>query len=172
MLLFITRKDRKANPILYCQYTGNEHRHTTHNLAHERLHPQKEMCIRDRGDVVERHIHLFVLLVLVVVVLFQCQCLLILDDLLHELHGGVVRARIFLLFGLHHDFREHDVSRLQFDVQHPGAGFQFYFLGDVAYGGERQLIPAFAGFHLDVYKRQASRCLAPRLPAVSLAAIC
>ena len=37
---------------------------------------------------------------------------------------------------------------MQFDVQHPGAGFQFYFLGDIAYGGERQLIPAFAGFHL------------------------
>lgn len=54
----------------------------------------------------------------------------------------------FSFWGLHHDLGEHDVIRLQFDVQHPGAGFQFYFLGDIAYGGERQLIPAFAGFHL------------------------
>ena len=100
------------------------------------------------GDVVERHLHLFVLLVLVVVVLFQFQRLLVLDDLLHELHGGVVLAGIFLLLGLHHDLGEHDVVRLQFDVQHPGAGLQFHFLGDIAYGGERQLIPAFAGFHL------------------------
>ena len=78
-----------------------------------------------------RHLHLFVLLVLVVVVIFQFQRLLVLDDLLHELLGGVVLAGIFLLLGLHHDLGEHDVIRLQFDVQHPGAGFQFYFLGDI-----------------------------------------
>ncbi len=44
------------------------------------------------GDIVERHFHFLVFLILVVVVLFQFQRLFVFDDLLHELHGGVVLA--------------------------------------------------------------------------------
>jgi len=101
-----------------------------------------------RRDVVDGHLHLLVFLVLVVVVLLELQGFLVLDDLLHELHGGVVLARVLLFLGLDDDFGKHHVGGCQLYVEYFRAGGELHFLGDVAYGGEGQFIPAFTCLHL------------------------
>ena len=101
-----------------------------------------------RRDVVDGHLHLLVLLVLVIVVLLQLQGFLVLDDFLHELYGRVVLARVLLFLGLDNNLGEHHVGRSQLHVEYFCAGGEFHFFGDVTYGGECQLIPAFTSLYL------------------------
>ena len=99
------------------------------------------------SDVVERHLHLLVFLVLVVVVLLELQGALVLDDFLHELHGGVVLARVFLFLRFDDDLGEHHVGGRQLHVEPLGAGCEAHFLGDVSDGGEGEFVPALACLH-------------------------
>ena len=101
-----------------------------------------------RRDVVDGHLHLLVLLVLVIVVLLQLQGFLVLDDFLHELYGRVVLARVLLFLGLDNNLGEHHIGRSQLHVEYFLCRGRISLFGDVTYGGECQLIPAFTSLYL------------------------
>ena len=71
------------------------------------------------------------------------------DHLLHQFHCRMILTGVFLSFGLHHHFVQHDIIRSHPHIQVLGdAGNYIHHFCYISHRRKGEFIPAFTGFDL------------------------